>query len=419
MSSALRAPEAPIATAPRRTRHEAARPSICFVGFSNLAVLAPEVDPSGASGEPVQHTLLATALARRGHRVSMVVADHGQPDGAIWDGVQTFKAFARGAGLPVLRFVHPRWTGLVSALSRADADVYYASCAGGLVGQVAMFCARHGKRFVFRTASDADCMPDALISLGRWYRRDKWLYAYGLRRAAERARADRATAGAHASQLRYRELDRRSRRPAGPQRARVRRARHRCAVGEQHALGEATGRVAERRGPAAALSFHMVGGTVPGARRFFETSRRKRRVAATSPSTAPSRIATSGAFYSRARVLVNTSDIEGFPNTYLQAWASGTPVVAFFDPDGVIAREGLGATVRTADEMCEAVRRLTSDESAWKRHGNAASPSSNGTTAKTWCCSRTCEPSVGNKKGRRCRHRRPVQGFDQNRLAVG
>ena len=107
----------------------------------------------------------------------MVVADHGQPDGAIWDGVQTFKAYARGAGLPVLRFVHPRWTGLVSALSRADADVYYTSCAGGLVGQVAMFCARRGKRFVFRTASDADCMPDALISLGRWHRRDKWLYA--------------------------------------------------------------------------------------------------------------------------------------------------------------------------------------------------------------------------------------------------
>ena len=125
MSSVLRAPE-PRFDSPAATRPEAGRPSICFVGFSNLAVLAPEVDPSSASGEPLQHTLLATALARRGHRVSMVVLDHGQPDGAVWDGVQTFKAYARGAGLPVLRFVHPRWTGLVSALSRADADVYYA-----------------------------------------------------------------------------------------------------------------------------------------------------------------------------------------------------------------------------------------------------------------------------------------------------
>jgi glycosyltransferase involved in cell wall biosynthesis len=62
---------------------------------------------------------------------------------------------------------------------------------------------------------------------------------------------------------------------------------------------------------------------------------------------------------------VNTSDIEGFPNTYLQAWASGTPVVAFFDPDGVIAREGLGVAVRTTEEMSEAVQRLTSNESEW------------------------------------------------------
>jgi glycosyltransferase involved in cell wall biosynthesis len=50
----------------------------------------------------------------------------------------------------------------------------------------------------------------------------------------------------------------------------------------------------------------------------------------------------------------------------LQAWASGAPVVAFFDPDGVIAREGLGAAVTTADEMREAVRRFTSNESEWR-----------------------------------------------------
>ena len=89
----------------------------------------------------------STLFLRRPSPVAVIACrwwslDHGQPDGAVWDGVQTFKAYARSAGLPVLRFVHPRWTGLVSALSRADADVYYTSCAGGLVGQIAMFCAQ-------------------------------------------------------------------------------------------------------------------------------------------------------------------------------------------------------------------------------------------------------------------------------------
>ncbi|HKR39964.1 MAG TPA: glycosyltransferase family 4 protein, partial [Paraburkholderia sp.] len=160
----------------------ARRLRICFVGLPNLAVLAPQFDPSGASGEPVQQTLLAKALARRGYEVSMVTADRGQPDGASWHGVTTFKAFAPQAGLPVLRFVHPRWTGLWSALSRADADVYYSSCAGGLAGQVAMFCAWRRKRYVFRVASDSDCLPDALI-IKRWYWRDKRLYEYALKQA--------------------------------------------------------------------------------------------------------------------------------------------------------------------------------------------------------------------------------------------
>ncbi len=365
MSSVLRAPELRV-DGPAAPRQEAARPSICFVGFSNLAVLAPEVDPSSASGEPLQHTLLATALARRGHRVSMVVLDHGQLDGAVWDGVQVFKAYALGAGLPVLRFVHPRWTGLVSALSRADADVYYSSCAGGLIGQIGMFCASRGKRFVFRTASDADCQPDALISMGRWYRRDKWLYERGLRRAS----------GVLVQSVRQQELMRRNFRidssiaglvvePGSSERE----------FGERDidALWVSNMRSVKRPDVLLSVadqlphvSFHMVGGTVPGGQQFFETV--KAQAADRGNVTFHGAVAyrDTGALYSRARVLVNTSDIEGFPNTYLQAWSSGTPVVAFFDPDGVIAREGLGVTVRTPDEMREAVRRLTSDESEWQ-----------------------------------------------------
>jgi glycosyltransferase involved in cell wall biosynthesis len=365
MSSVLRAPE-PRLDGPAAPRHEAVRPSVCFVGFSNLAVLAPEVDPSSASGEPLQHTLLATALARRGHRVSMVVLDHGQLDGAVWDGVQTFKAYALGAGLPVLRFVHPRWTGLVRALSRADADVYYGSCAGGLIGQIGMFCASRGKRFVFRTASDADCQPDALISMGRWYRRDKWLYERGLRRASSVL-----VQSVHQQELMRRNFGIDSSiaglvvEPGSSERNFDERDIDALWVSNMRSVKrpDMLLSVADRLPH---VSFHMVGGTVPGGQQFFE--RVKAQAAAHGNVTFHGAVAyrDTGALYSRARVLVNTSDIEGFPNTYLQAWSSGTPVVAFFDPDGVIAREGLGVTVRTPDEMCEAVRRLTSDESEWQ-----------------------------------------------------
>jgi len=44
-----------------------------------------------------------------------------------------------------------------------------------------------------------------------------------------------------------------------------------------------------------------------------------------------------------AAILLSTSDGEGFPNTFLEAWLSGTPVVSLkIDPDCIIERAGLG-----------------------------------------------------------------------------
>src|SRR6266699_1303220 len=154
--------------------------NICFVGFHNLSALAPECRGHTIGGEAVQQTQLGRALMRRGHDVSMVVADYGQSDGGVWDAIRVFKAYALEAGLPVLRFIHPRWTGMWSALKRADADIYYTSCAGMHVGLLALFCWRFRKRFVFRSASDTDCDRTRLLVP---FARDRWLYAYGLRRA--------------------------------------------------------------------------------------------------------------------------------------------------------------------------------------------------------------------------------------------
>ncbi len=120
---------------------------ICFLGLENLPVLAPEFNQHGIGGEQVQHTLLARALARRKHAVSMVVHDYGQADRACWNGITTYKTYREDAGIPIFRFIHPRWTSVWSALRRVNADVYYASCAGMHLGMLALFCKRHGGKY--------------------------------------------------------------------------------------------------------------------------------------------------------------------------------------------------------------------------------------------------------------------------------
>lgn len=68
------------------------------------------------------------------------------------------------------------------------------------------------------------------------------------------------------------------------------------------------------------------------------------------------------AYFRKTSLLVCTSEAEGFPNTFLQAWANGVPVVSTFDPGGVIKANGLGLIVSDLDSLAIAVRMLLDDK---------------------------------------------------------
>jgi len=331
---------------------------ICLVGAGNLAVLAREFTRHSIGGEAVQQTLLARALARRGHDVSMAVEDYGQPDGAVWDGIRVFKTYRPGAGLPVLRFIHPRWSGTWAALARANADLYYVSEAGMHVGLVALFCHRFRRRFVFRTASDADCDPSRLFVR---FARDRWLYEYGLKRAG--AILVQSASQADALARNYGLASRVARMLVEQPVPAADRDIDALWVGTIRRV-KRPDRLLELANTLPEVKFHVVGGSVPGEEALF----RQIRSAAATPNVVfhghlPFWEAND--LYSRARVLVNTSDVEGFPNAYLQAWVRGVPVVTLIDPDRVIEREGLGLVAATPGQIYGAISRLLGDAAAW------------------------------------------------------
>jgi glycosyltransferase involved in cell wall biosynthesis len=70
-----------------------------------------------------------------------------------------------------------------------------------------------------------------------------------------------------------------------------------------------------------------------------------------------------GALFARSRVFLNTSSVEGFPNTFLQAWIRGVPVVTFFDPDRLVRQQRLGIAVDSLADMSAALARLLHDDS--------------------------------------------------------
>ena len=58
-------------------------------------------------------------------------------------------------------------------------------------------------------------------------------------------------------------------------------------------------------------------------------------------------------------MLLSTSDAEGFPSVFVEAWAHGTPVVSLkIDPDRVIARHGLGVMTSSTAKAAETIATL-------------------------------------------------------------
>jgi glycosyltransferase involved in cell wall biosynthesis len=336
---------------------------VCFVGLANLPVLAREYGHHGVGGAEVQQTLLARALARRGFDVSMIVMDYGQPDGASWDGIRTWRAYHPRAGIPVLRFIHPRWTSVWAALKRADASVYYVSGAGMIAGLVALFCRRYGRKMVLRIASQMDCNPETLCIQ---YSRDRKLYAYGLKHAdivlAQTVDQQRALAEhfGRNSVVAPSVSDTIARRlPFAERDIDV------LWVGNLRGLKQPELLLQLARA-LPRLRFEMAGGSYPGDEALFESVRRE---AASIPNlkfhgAVPFHDMKS--LYERARLLVATSRVEGFPNTYLQAWAHGAPVVAFLDPDEILSSNELGRAVTDMNTMRDAVVELLGDAGRWQ-----------------------------------------------------
>ncbi len=154
------------------------KPSLCFVAPYAWPVLSRDPQIPVVGGAEVQQCVIARLLQRAGYRVSMICLDFGQPRRTEVDGITVHATFRADAGIPVLRFLHPRLSSVWRALHEADAEVYYHRSAAMLTGVIAEFCRRYGRHSIYAGASDMDFVPGGeQIGLAR----DRWLYRHGLR----------------------------------------------------------------------------------------------------------------------------------------------------------------------------------------------------------------------------------------------
>ena len=333
-------------------------PKVCFIAPNAYPLLSGRADIPLIGGAELQVVLVARRLAARGRPVSMICLDFGQPEVIDADGIRVFRAYAPDEGIPVLRFLWPRLTDVWSSLRQADADIYYQQTAGVLTGIMAAYCKRHGRKSVFASASNPDLFPDTPRI---HYARDRWIYAYGLRRVDrifvqndEQARLCREHFG---------------REPIlvpniypMPTKAPIKSA-------DSVILWVSTIRALKQPDLFLDLvealpgqQFRMIGGPGDGESRLFESiaSRasklRNLEFVGFLPFEQVER------HFDSAKIFVNTSSSEGFPNAFLQAWSRAIPSVSFVDAGARLDGEVVGVQVSTLQEMVSAVAKLAADD---------------------------------------------------------
>lgn len=310
-----------------------------------------------------QTSLLARWLASRGHIVSFVTWDEGGPRTERIDGINVLKLCRQDAGIPGLRFFHPRWSSLVSILRHADADVYYQNGAEPATGQVALWCKRNNRRFVFALASNADCAkPVPFFTTPR----DQLLYQYGLRHAS--AVISQTETQSDLLKHIYGVTSNVIPMPcAGPTswapRPRVQ--------SRPPAIGW-LGRIAPVKRPHLFLElarqfpegeFHLAGPVGPD-QYSMDVIREAKEV----PNVkVHGRIAKEEvwSFLSNMTYLCCTSEYEGFPNTFLEAFGMGVPLLTTFDPDSIVQRHSLGAVATDVAGLKAQLTRLEAEHAQY------------------------------------------------------
>ena len=340
-------------------------PSICFVAPNAFPLLSGDEQTPLIGGAELQQVLVATGLAKRGYRISMVCRDFGQPNGIECDGVTVFRTFRLDRGIPGLRFLWPRLTRTWRGMSAADADIYYQRTAGMLTGVVAEFCRRYGKRSVFAAAGN----PDLERNTSRIrFTRDRWIYEYGLRHVDaiivqndEQAELCKTNFGRNALQIKncYPAVHRKTEVPGNA------------------VLWVST--IRQIKQPQLFLElaesmpnhqFRMIGGPGRGEEALYRSIEERARKIANLEFQGFVPYSRIDAEFDKAVAFVNTSESEGFPNTFLQAWSRGIPTIAFIDSGARAAGQPIGLQVDSLDAMRESLSNWLMNEGARAKDGD-------------------------------------------------
>jgi glycosyltransferase involved in cell wall biosynthesis len=323
---------------------------VCFVAPKSYPLFNPDIEEVFGGAE-VDLYYLATELAKDpAFDVMVIVADYGQPARETAGAVTLIRSldFKKSSLAGALK--------LWSALSRAHADIYLIKTMSPGVPLLAAFCSTHRKVFLYRTSSapqfDRDCReqhPRVGKAFDWALRRAKFVFAQ-----SEEVKADLEQ---HVGVRRVMVIP--NGHPLGPLNQYPRETILWVGRSDPVKRPDLFIDLAQRTPD---QPFVMVCQRATGDRRYASLVARAGRVRNLQfIERVP--FGKIDECFQRARVFVNTSDSEGFPNTFIQAAQWAVPILSLnTNPDGFLERHQCGICCEGSTErMAEALRSLLAD----------------------------------------------------------
>ncbi|VVB90277.1 Glycosyl transferases group 1 [uncultured archaeon] len=326
---------------------------ICFFSPGAYSYLSQR-NTGSAGGAELHQALVAKELAKKGFDISFIVDDYGQENVEVQDGIKILKFPIRGYTNVI--YFPLRVYRLLKVLEKAGADIYYQRAATAETGIIAFFCAMRKRKFVYGMSSDIE-VNGIFTERAKFY--ERILYNSGVKRAK---RIIVQSEYQHIMLKKKSDLDsiiiKNPCYQAGCTEKNKPDPPVVLWVGTIKPEWKQPGLFLELARAIPDAKFQMVGGS-GGNRQFYDGIKKEAELISNLEFTGFVPYPEINNYFNSASILVNTSTVEGFSNTFLQAWAGYTPVVSLsVDPDEIICKYKLGFHSGTFEQMVFDVKTL-------------------------------------------------------------
>jgi len=337
--------------------------SVCFIAPKAYPLFNPQVQ-AVFGGSEVDLYYLATELARDpGFSVSFVVADYGQPAVESIAGITVIKSldFSRNPLSGALRI----W----QALGRADARIYLIKTASWGTFLTALFCKRRSRIFLYRSSCSEHCDGTFIMQ----HRLAGVFYRWALRQAKKIFVQNDSDITALAASAGVSSIMIPNGHPLGEVNLSEAEAAQRDIilwVGRSDVL-KAPAEFIELARNKPDEKFVMVCQRATGDDQY-EQLRRQAQAVKNLEFCERVPFGQVDEYFRRARVLVNTSEAEGFSNTFIQAGKFATPILSLkVNPDHFLDRYSCGLCCRQAGISLAEGLNFMLEKDRWQQMGGS------------------------------------------------